>query len=44
MKEYQILLNGETITYQLTYKYMKNIRMRVKDGMLFVSAPYGTPL
>ena len=44
MKEYQIQINDETIVYQLTYKHMQNIRMRVRDGQLVVSAPYGTSL
>lgn len=42
MKELQIQLDQEIVTYQLTYKHMQNIRMRVKDGVLHVSAPYGT--
>ena len=44
MKEYQIQINDETIVYQLTYKHMQNIRMRVRDGQLLISAPYGTSL
>lgn len=44
MKEYQIKLNDEMVVYQLTYKQMKNVRIRVKDGVLLVSAPYATSL
>lgn len=44
MKECQIKLNDETIKYQLIYKQMKNVRIRVKDGLLIVSAPYATSL
>ena len=44
MKEYQIQINDETIVYQLTYKHMQTIRMRVRDGQLLISAPYGTSL
>lgn len=43
MKEYQMQLNDEIVTYQLTYKHIKNVRMRVRDGLLVISAPYGTP-
>ena len=43
MKSYQIILNQEEIYYDVIYKHMNSIRMRVKQGKLVVSAPYYTP-
>lgn len=44
MKSYQIVLKNQTIEYDLSFKNMKSIRMRVQSGRLKVTAPYYTPL
>ncbi|WP_028043944.1 M48 family metallopeptidase [Candidatus Stoquefichus massiliensis] len=44
MKSYQIVLNQQIIDYDVYFKQMKSIRMRVKDGRIVVSAPYLTPI
>lgn len=44
MEKHQILIQQETIEYELTYKRMKSVRMKVNQGQLVISAPYGTPL
>ena len=38
MKSYQIILNQEEIYYDVIYKHMNSIRMRVKQGKLVVTA------
>lgn len=44
MKSYQIILKNQTIEYDLHFKHMKSIRMKVQSGRLVVSAPYNTPI
>lgn len=44
MKSFQMLINNQTIEYDVTYKQMKSITMRVRNGRLQVHAPYMTPL
>lgn len=44
MEKHDICIKNETIEYELTYKQMKSIRMKVRQGKLIVSAPYFTPL
>ncbi len=44
MEKHQILIQQEIIEYKLTYKRMKSVRMKVIQGQLEISAPYGTPL
>lgn len=43
MKTFQIQLDSQTIEYDVTYKHMKSITMRVREGRLMISAPYKTP-
>lgn len=44
MKSYQIMFNQELISYDVYFKNMKSIRIRVKEGRIQVSAPYYTPI
>ena len=44
MEQHNIVLQNNTICYYVTYKRMKNIRMIVKKGCLYVSAPFYTKL
>lgn len=44
MKTYQIALDDTIIEYDIIFKQMKSIYLRVKKGRLEVSAPYYTPL
>lgn len=44
MKTYQIALDDTIIEYDIIFKQMKSIYLRVKQGRLEVSAPYYTPL
>lgn len=44
MEKHQIILEGQHINYDIVYKQMKSIRMKVEAGHLIVSAPYCTPL
>ena len=37
------MIDQEEISYDVIYKHMNSIRMRVKQGRLIVSAPYYTP-
>ena len=40
-----VTANGVTVQYELTYKSVKNLNLRVKrDGSVHVSAPKRTPL
>lgn len=44
METHQLLIQQQIMEYQLTYKHMKTVRMKVMQGHLVVSAPYQTPL
>ncbi|WP_050636443.1 M48 family metallopeptidase [Candidatus Stoquefichus sp. SB1] len=43
MKSYEIQLGQEVYHYDVIYKRMTSLRMRVKEGRIVVSAPYYTP-
>lgn len=43
MKSYEMMIDSHTIEYDITYKHMKSISMRVRQGRLRISAPYYTP-
>lgn len=43
--QYQIVLGGKTLSYELERKKVKNINLRVKpDGSIYVSAPKGVTI
>ncbi len=44
MEKHQIILKSKPIEYHINYKNMKNIRIKVEDGILQVSAPYKTSI
>ncbi|MCD7894006.1 MAG: M48 family metallopeptidase [Erysipelotrichaceae bacterium] len=44
MEKHQIILKSKPIEYQITYKNMKNIRIKIEEGIIQVSAPYHTPI
>lgn len=43
MKSFEIIIDSHKIEYDVTYKHMKSISMRVRGGRLCISAPYYTP-
>lgn len=44
MEEHQMMIGQQMVTYTVAFKKMKNIRMRVRNGKLWISAPYHTSL
>ncbi len=44
MEKHKIVLNSKPIEYEITYKNMKNIRMKIDEGILKISAPYHTSI
>ncbi|MCD7950698.1 MAG: M48 family metallopeptidase [Erysipelotrichaceae bacterium] len=44
MEKHQIVIKSKIIEYEIVYKNMKNIRMKIDEGKLKVSAPYNTPI
>ncbi|MEG0366508.1 MAG: YgjP-like metallopeptidase domain-containing protein [Coprobacillus sp.] len=44
METYQIIINNETIEYDVDFKRMKSIHLKVVDGKLLIKAPLHTPL
>ncbi|MCD8028581.1 MAG: M48 family metallopeptidase [Erysipelotrichaceae bacterium] len=44
MEKHQIILTSKPIEYVIIYKNMRNIRIRINDGILQVSAPYYTSI
>ncbi len=40
----QILIHDEWMTYELTYRKMKTIRIKVSNGVIKASAPFGCPI
>jgi len=44
MEKHYILIHQQEYPYELNYKNMKSIRMKIERGRLIVSAPYFTPL
>ena len=40
-----VMINGEAVEYELTYKQVKNLNLRIRsDGCVAVSAPFHAPL
>lgn len=44
MEKHHILLQNQWIEYQLTYKNIKSIYLKVENGQLVIKAPFYTPL
>lgn len=44
MESHHIILNNQLIEYDIIFKQMKSIYLRVKQGRLVISAPYHTPI
>lgn len=43
MERYQLRIDDQIIDYDVQFKRMKSLRIKVIEGRLVVSAPYGTP-
>ena len=44
MEKHHILLKDQLIEYELTYKDIKSIYLKVEKGTLIIHAPFFTPL
>ena len=44
MEKHHILLKDQLIEYELTYKDIKSIYLKVEKGILIIHAPFFTPL
>ncbi|MEG0275977.1 MAG: YgjP-like metallopeptidase domain-containing protein [Coprobacillus sp.] len=44
METYQININNQTIEYDIIFKHMKSIHLKVVNGKLLIKAPFHTPL
>lgn len=42
MESHTIILQNQSLTYQVIYKNKKNLSIRIKEGQIIVSAPYHT--
>ena len=40
---HRIMINNQEYVYDLTYKRMKSIRIKIDKGQIVVTCPYGTP-
>ncbi|MEG0367498.1 MAG: YgjP-like metallopeptidase domain-containing protein [Coprobacillus sp.] len=44
MESHQIILENQTIEYDIIYKHMRSIYLKVEHGRLLIKAPYYTPI